>query len=992
MGVGAQKGIHVRTALILAVGVSTALAGAPSTEPAAFRAAVEADWLLQDRVRGSRSAPTRAGQATTKQDALGAVDGVKSGKWGFHTVEDKAPWWQVDLQKAAPLDRVVVYNRCDSPSCPPRNARIELKLSDDGKQWATVYRHGGKPFGGVGLGKPLVVKLDGKPARFVRLQHPTPTWLHLDEVEVYPAADPKKNIALWKPSDQSSASQWSAVHERGAMPTGPTTFPFATVIERGRKLAADLLASGAPAAKPAEAFEAAATRVKALPDTASAEKQRRAYLDLRWAVRRLALANPLLDFDRIFITKRRPASFTHMSDQYYGWWSRPGGGLHLLSGYRSDAPKLTDITPKLPEGSFLRPDLSHDGTRIVFAHCRFYANSRGLRNKVDKQALPDDMFYHIYEMNLDGSGLRKLTSGRYDDFDARYLPDGRIVFLSTRRGQHMQCGRASAAKTVANPYLPDSYVRCGGGNERPVAVYTLHVMDRDGSNMRTISPFENFEWTPSVTHDGRILFARWDYIDRHNMPFMGLWATQPDGNQLSLVYGNFTRSPHCTFEARAVPGSSKIMFTASAHHAHTAGSIVLLDTARGTEETPPVTRLTPEVCFPEIEGWPATYYCNPYPLSETYYLVAWSPKAIRSQGNDAGTNNTGVYLADAFGNLELLHRDPAIATCYPIPVESRPKPHALPDEVVRQETEAVEGRFLVLDVYDGLSGVPKGAVKRLRIVGVPAKTQPQMNSPNLGATRDDPGKVVYGTVPVEPDGSAHFRVPAGALVFFQALDRHGMAIQTMRTGTYVQPGKSASCIGCHEHRSKAPANLTAQAASREPSRITPGPEGSWPLRYDRLVQPVLDKHCVRCHSAKGEPKAVKKLDLTPARSYNALVNYAAAPIPKMFVWTRGPGGAPGRNGQPYVGVPQTSSLSLSAHVRRRYGESRSAVGACAAAQSPILVRLRKGHHDVKLAPGDFERLITWMDTYGQRQGHFSPAQERELEELRQRVAALLAAR
>ena len=981
---------HIPT-LSLIIVISAAWHGARgATGPASFREAVEADWLLQDRVR--TGARLKVGQpVSTRQDALGAVDGEFTGKWAFHTGLDNPPWWHVDLGAKEALDRVVVFNRCDT-GCAARTRLIQLLLSDDGKQWAVAYKHDGTVFGGYRHLKPLTIKLGGKAARFVRLQLPHKAYFHLDEVEVYPAREPKTNIAFAKVADQSSVSQWSVVHDvrkGGQSPWERGTVPFSVVLERGRKLAADLLAEGAPIEPLVRQLEAAAARIEALPKDASADARRTLYLELRWAVRRIALSNPLLDFDELLFAKRVPSSFSHMSDQYYGWWSRPGGGLFVLSGFKGGEPRLRDITPKLPVGSYLRPDLSHDGKRVLFAWCRHYPKLRGTRDKTNKPALPDDGLYHVYEMNIDGTGLRQLTRGRYDDFDARYLPDGRIAFLSTRRGQFVQCGTASAQATLKDPHLPDSYVRCGGGRSRPVAVYTLHVMNADGGGMRAISPFENFEWTPSISHDGRIVYARWDYVDRHNMPFMSLWAVHPDGSMPNLFYGNFTRKPHCIFEARAIPRSNRLLFTASAHHAITAGTICRLDTSRGTEFDAPITRLTPEVCFPEIEGWPATFYAHPYPLSDHYYLVAWSPHPIRPQGGLNNTNCTGLYLADAFGNLELLHRDPGISSAYPIPLRPRPRPHVLP--AMASDRDPNDARFLLLDAYRGLDGIPRGAVKRLRIVAVPAKTQPEMNTPAIGATRDDPGKCVLGTVPVEPDGSAHFRVPPGVIVFFQALDAHGMAIQTMRTVTSAQPGTTTGCVGCHERRSEAAPNVLASAAARPPSPITPGPEGSWPLRYDRLVQPVLDRHCARCHSPKGKPQACKKLDLTAAKSYDALVNYASAPIPHELAWDHCYR-APGRATQPHATLPQTSTLSLFAHVRRRYGEGRSTIGACAARMSPIIARLRRGHNDVKLSPDDLDRLVTWMDTYGQRQGHFSPAQERALIELRTRCAPLLAER
>ena len=933
------------------------LANAASEVPSAirlsaeeFRKAVEADWLLQDRVR--TGARVRRGRPTTKSDALGAVDGVINGKWGFHTAHEEKPWWQVDLEQREALDRILLYNRCDN--CGGRNRRILVLLSDDGEAWNQAYQHDGTHFNGFPDKKPLVVKLGGKLARYVRLALDHKMYLHLDEVEIYPTRDPKTSIALWKPADQSSVSTWSVEHRRESKPEKPT-YPLATILKRGRQLADDLVAEGVDLAPLVRKLDALAARIKNLPKDAPEEDRRQLYFDLRWTIRRIALANPLLSFERIFVTKRAPGSFSHMSDQYYGWWSRPGGGPFVLSDYTTDRPRLQSIATQLPEGSFLRPDLSFDAQRMLFAWCRYYPHVRGLRNKTDKKSLPEDANYHIYEMNIDGTGLRQLTFGRYDDFDARYLPDGRIVFLSTRRGQHIQCGLGVAAATLKDPFVPDSYVRCGGGNSRPVAVYTLHTMDRDGKGLRAISPFENFEWTPSVAHDGRILYARWDYVDRHNNAYMSLWAVQPDGSSPNLVYGNFTRSPHCIFEARSVPRSNKIMFTASAHHAITAGSICLLDTARGTEDKEPLTRLTPEVCFPEIEGWPSTYYAHPFPLSEKYYLVSWSPRPIRRQGSQNNTNSLGMYLADAYGNLELLHRDPAISSCYPMPLRPRPRPHGLP-HLASDATS--EGRFLVVDVHQGLDSMPRESVRRIRVVGVPAKTQPQMNHPSIGTTREDPGKFILGSVPVDSDGSAHLRVPAGVAVFFQALDAQGRAVQTMRTLTCVQPGQTLSCVGCHEPRTDAALNHRATAAAREPRRLTPGPEGTWPLRYDRLVQPVLDRHCVRCHKSGGDAKAVAKLDLTPAKSYEALLAYG----------------------------------KLKEYIRRHYLAGRSTVGAGASLASPLLAHLAKGHKNVKLSAEDNERLITWLDTYAQRQGHFSDEQEQRLVELREACAPLLAAR
>jgi hypothetical protein len=647
-----------------------------------------------------------------------------------------------------------------------------------------------------------------------------------------------------------------------------------------------------------------------------------------------------------------------MSDQYYGWWSRPGGGIYVLEGFKGDSPRLRCLTDDFHRGSFLRPDLSHDGTKILFAYCRFYPETHEMQ-KIDKGKLPEDVFYKIYEMNLDGSGCRRLTHGKYDDFDARYLPDGDIVFLSTRKGQSVQCSLASAAATVGSD-LPDSYVRCGGDNWRPVPVFTLHRINGDGMDIRPISAFENFEWTPSVATDGRILYARWDYIDRFNGPFMSLWSTNPTGTNPQLVYGNYTTRPQCVFEARAVPNSQKLVFTAAAHHSNMGGSLVLLDRTRGTEQERPLTRLTPDACFPETEGWPRHYYANPYPLSEEYFLVAWSdkplpPHSFVTTDERNPINPLGIYLYDAFGNLELLHRDPTIASMYPIPVRQRRKPPTHPRTVDWGGSQ--EGRFFVQDVYAGLEGIKRGSVKRLRIVGVPPKVQPHMNSPKLGVSKEDPGKFILGTVPVEKDGSAHFRVPSGVSVFFQAIDRDGLAVQTMRSLTYVQPGQTLSCVGCHESRELSPlAGGRPLAAKRDPSRITPGPEGSWPLRFDRLVQPVLDELCVSCHRADGDNEEAARFALTIDESYRNLMLFADKDLEKLA-----------------------------------FERDASVVGDCVAAESKLLALLTEegGHEGVQLDADSFRRLVAWMDVYAQELGSFSHDQEQQLYALREKMLPLL---
>ena len=727
-----------------------------------------------------------------------------------------------------------------------RNSRIMVLLSSDARSFKQAYQHDGTIFGGQPDNHPLSVPLQGRTARYVRLQLPGHSYFHLDEVEVY-AVNGKENLALDRPATQSSVSQWSVAHGKPNAASkvadwSSAQHPVGPLLERGFKLAENLRKLGASIDAEEKALREAAARQ--LAADASPSAQAKAYFEARWAVRRLALRNPLLDFDSILFVKHAPGRFPHMSDQFYGWWSRPGGGVFVLEGFKGDRPKLRCLTASFAEGSFVRPDLSYDGKKVLFAYAKYYAKVADLADKANKANLPEDAFFHVYEANLDGSGIRQLTHGRYDDFDAHYLPGGDIVFLSTRKGVFLQCSKANTQQTIESD-LPDSYVRCGGDNYRPVPVFTLHRMNAAGSDMHPISAFENFEWTPSVAADGRILYTRWDYIDRFNGHFFSLWSTNPDGTNPQLVYGNYTTRPQVKFEARSIPGSHRLICTAGAHHSNVGGSLILLDRNLGTEEAAPVVRLTPEVPFPETEAFVESYYANPYPLSEQHYLVAWSdrhlpPHCRVDDTNQNPINATGLYLLDAFGNLDLIYRDPAISSECPIPVRARPVPPVHADTVAWDGPQ--EGRFFLQDVYAGLPGVPRGTIQQLRIVAVPPKVQPQMNSPSLGVSAEDPGKFVLGTVPVEADGSASFRAPSGIPVFFQALDRprpggandaepdvraagpdallHRLP-RVARGGAAARPGPGGVVARAVEDHARAPRLLAAEVRRVGPARARP---------------------------------------------------------------------------------------------------------------------------------------------------------------------------
>jgi len=949
------------TALVVVALAHSALAAetaavkpAPPTtrHPFAWREQVESDWLLQEAKRPETATGNR--KVTCEEDAAGGVDGWKSGKWGFHTDYENDPWWQVDLGQRVMLGRLIIYNRCDALA--ERSSHLQVLLSDDGRQFHKEYEHDGTVFHGVAGGEPLTVTLGRLEARFVRLALPGRTYFHLDEVEIY-ALGSEENIAFAKPATQSSVSQWSVKHSRTAV-AATLEYPTVLVVERGLKLAESQRRLGAKVDGAVALLQEVAQAQEHLRADSTDEARRVLYFRARWAVRELALANPLLNFDLILFVKRAPGMFPHMSDQFYGWWSRPGGGICLLENFKSGPPSVRCLTSDMPDGSFLGPELSFDGKKVLFAGCRFHPELADEPNKADKRNVPEDAFYHIFEMNADGSGRHQITRGKYDDFDARYLPSGDILFLSTRKGTALQSSLGFADSTRAADH-PDSYVRCGGDNYRPVPVFTLHAMDPSGANIRPLSAFENFEWTPSVANDGCILYTRWDYIDRFNGHFFSLWSANQDGTNPQLVYGNYTVKPQVKFEARAIPGSNKLVFTAGAHHSIAGGALCLLDRSRGTEGDAPLTRLRPEVHFPETEANDGQYFASPWALSEEYFLVGWAdqplPPHCRATEEQNPRNAMGLYLLDAFGNLELLYRDAEISSLAPIPLAPRPKPPAHPAMV--QWNGPQQGRVLVQDVYRGLEGVARGCVKRLRLVAVVPKVQPQMNQPVLGVSAEDPGKFVLGTVPVEPDGSAFFEVPSGVPLFFQALEAGGTAVQTMRTLTYVMPGQTLACTGCHESRNSAPpVHSSPLAVLRPASKITPGPSGSWPLRFDQLVQPVLDRNCVECHRPGGNDAQAAKLDLTPEKAYQTLLGFGDEDLKKQA-----------------------------------FERDRSLPNQAVAANSKLWILLTQpgGHQQTKLDADSLDRLATWMDTYAQLQGCFSEQQEKELIAFRQTLKPML---
>jgi hypothetical protein len=654
-------------------------------------------------------------------------------------------------------------------------------------------------------------------------------------------------------------------------------------------------------------------------DPAKDAERKALFVELCALRRDLALRNPLLTFRDIAFLTHHPARRNHMCDQYFGFNANPGGTLYILRDAFSESPTAEPVLADAPvsngrlagkpleNGSFISLELSYDARTFYFAWTE---------GEPDIATWRPETTYHVFAVQSDGTHLRQLTDGPWNEFDPCCLPDGRIAFISERRG---------------------GYGRCHG---RPVPTYTLHAMDPDGSGIHPLSLHETNEWHPSVDTDGMLVYSRWDYVDRDSDVAHHLWLCFPDGRDPRSYHGNYPVDRHSRpwmeLSLRAVPGVGTYLGVAAPHHGQAYGSLISIDLRPEDDNSmSQIRRVTPETPFPEAERGPVLYG-SPWPLDETTFLTVF----------DWSGRHYGIYLADVFGNRILLYEDADAPCLDPTPLVARPPPPVIPgmanQEWGRPDADAADargvGRVAIMNVRNADFDWPEGAdVRALRIVQVFPKSTPNSDSPRVGAGAQSLARGVLGTVPVEADGSAYFEMPSGVPVYFQALDEKGAAIQTMRSDTYVHQGELLSCLGCHEPKRQASPHARKAmpaALAREPSTIASDVSGSYPLTFPRLVQPVLDRHCVACHEREA-----KAPSLSGERSGGSAWSKAFSAL-KKFAWAKH-----GGNG-----------------AIRRNGGSRSVAGQVGAKGSRLYGMITDGrHHGVTLPPEDLYRVVLWLD-------------------------------
>ena len=603
------------------------------------------------------------------------------------------------------------------------------------------------------------------------------------------------------------------------------------------------------------------------------------------------LANPLIDFNRLLLVRRK-ANQLGLPQNWQGNCALPQRGydneIAVLSPLDRNASCQTLFKPG--KGEFVGDvDLHFDGDRMLFSM------PGGKHNR-----------WQIWEIKADGSGLRQVTPGEepdVDNYDACYLPDGRIAFDSTRCFHGVPC--------------------VGGGN----TVANLCLLGTDGK-VRQLCFDQDHDWCPTVLNTGRLLYSRWEYSDSPHYFTRLLFQMNPDGSNQMEYYGSNSMWPNSIFYARPIPGNpTKVVAVISGHHGvPRMGELVLFDPAAGRHEAQGAVqripgrgkKVEPIIRDTLVDGsWPR--FLHPYPLSEKHFLVSCQPTP---------QSNWGLYLVDTFDNMVLIHEEPGYAMLEPLPLRPTPRPPVIPDKVDPSKTEAV---VYLSDVYQGpgLAGVPRGTVKKLRVYE-PHYAYPGMGGHiNIGIDGPWDARRIHGTVPVEADGSASFRVPANTPLAVQPLDAEGKAVQIMRSWFTAMPGETLSCVGCHESQNTTPPPKQTLATRRAPSAIEPWRGPVRPFSFKNEVQPVLDRLCVGCHDGRSEAGPDLRVD-GKARFRNFTPSYVA-----LHPFVRRPG-------------PESDY-----HIQKPLEYHADG--------SELVQLLKQGHHGVQLDAEAWDRLVTWID-------------------------------
>ncbi len=632
------------------------------------------------------------------------------------------------------------------------------------------------------------------------------------------------------------------------------------------------------------------TRSGGLAKSAAISADKDLFVEASLLRRQIALANPLLTYDSIMFN-RWTSRYQHIQEGY-GNTLYNKGGLFMLSGLQSGHTTVRNLLTNVAftnapyqgkqilsfQGAVRSFDLSYDAKQIVFAWTPYtFEHSDGTAWPPDAN---DSMKLRICVMNVDGTGLKTLTDGKYNDLDPAWLPNGRIIFVSGRNRLTVRC------------------------NMGPYAAQTrMYSMNSDGSDVTELSYHETMERYPAVDNSGKIQYTRWDYIDRDMCAAQCLWQCNPDGTNPRSYHANYpepnenlwysttdarTKRPWAEYWPRPIPGSNKIALIAASHHSPPYGLPCIIDLGvKDDNATAQIKVMTPGGL--PFAGEPSYYtsrgmwqgcayisikndYCywEPWPLSETYFLIPYGVNAgvmTQPQMGAMQENFTTVpmqlYLLDAMGNRTFVDScsSGALGGNY---LNVRPYRARTPAPIIPTQTcdgvraalpEHTRASLSILNVYDADITLPKNvSIKKLRIVQVFPRTweEPNIEDPHTGWSEGGICRASMGTVPVEKDGSVYCDAPVNKGLYFQLLDSNGCAVQTMRSLTYIHPGEHISCTGCHEDKWAAtPVGPVPIAFQRAPSTLTKEPGSQVPVTYG-LVAPIFQNNCLPCHKSQNK--------------------------------------------------------------------------------------------------------------------------------------------
>lgn len=841
-------------------------------------------------------------------------------------------WAEIELPTAVPVARVA-FSRDRTGRFTDRQPRgVEVRLSLDGKTWQTAARQT------RAAGPPASLTL---PASVLS----EPSWNGVVEYAFLRERD------TWSRLDAQDYLS-PLLHDRPAEPGGQPYWgrlvhlaPLERVLVQFEEMADRLAALGIDTT--AERSECASLRHRAAAGSGPSEAGA-LYLAARHAKRRLFFRDPrLAPVERVLFAKRHPLEPSHNYSEHMDARFESGGGVCVLRVPRDAEGRLEPARAEVEtlfDGSdgIVRDTVADwDGRTLYFAYRPDQPETAGWRS-----------YWHLMAMDADGGNPRQLTTGPFHDFDPIPLPDGGLGFMSTRCKSRFLC------------WEPQAYV--------------LYRMQPDGTRLRRLSFANLSEWDPALMRDGRILWTRSEYQDKGADFGHTLWSIRPDGTHPELVFGNNT--PYGYGHGREVPGRNEIVCTLISHGDHQ-GPILLVDRSRSPYDPAAITNITPDT-RPQYQMGRSHHetFRDPEPISPDHVLVSHSP---------GPRSHWGLYVIDRFGNRELLYLDPAISSKCPSPLRQRPRPPVLPETSDPELARQGLGQFTIQDVYQGLGpSVARGRAKYLQVskevppmlellaCGEFRSTHPafqdfyatpvhQVHGPprsyttrtenalqphafrSGSATRGDDAvltiteqsgwpsyvaKAVLGTVPIADDGAASFTAPAGAVLYFHLLDKDFNELQRMRSVVQLQPGERRGCVGCHDDRRHSPSPTASLAPPPPVVALTPPPWGAGPFDYQRVVQPVLDAKCVRCHAGATPGRTDLRGQLDSQRvpaSYRALV---AGGWVHYFDW--------------HYGARHFKAEALS------FGTLQSRL---------FEVLARQSHQEAALTPGELRALKGWID-------------------------------